>query len=64
MRAASRSTPPRVSSRSPATAEVVVSETTQDLLEGSGLAFEDAGAHELKGISGARRLYRVTAPAA
>ena len=43
--------------------EVVVSETTKDLLEGSGLVVEDAGAHELKGISGARRLYRVTAPA-
>ena len=51
-RGASRSTPRRVSSRSPATDEVVVSETTQDLVEGSGLAFEDAGAHELKGISG------------
>ena len=62
-RAASRSTPPRVSSRSPATPRCVVSETTKDLLEGSGLAVEDAGAHELKGISGARRLYRVTAPA-
>ena len=44
--------------------EVVVSETTKDLLEGSGLLVEDAGTHELKGISGARRLYRVTAPAA
>jgi class 3 adenylate cyclase len=43
--------------------EVVVSETTKDLLEGSGLVVEDAGEHELKGISGARRLYRVTAPA-
>ena len=32
--------------------EVVVSETTKDLLEGSGLVVEDAGAHELKGISG------------
>jgi class 3 adenylate cyclase len=44
--------------------EVVVSETTKDLLEGSGLVVEDAGAHELKGISGARRLYRVTPPEA
>ena len=44
--------------------EVLVSETTKDLLEGSGLVVQDAGAHELKGISGPRRLYRVTAPAA
>ena len=44
------------------TDEVLVSETTRDLVEGSGLAFEDAGAHELKGLSGARRLYRVTPP--
>ena len=39
--------------------EVVVSSTTRDLLEGSGLQFEDAGSHELKGLSGARSLYRV-----
>jgi class 3 adenylate cyclase len=42
--------------------EVLVSETTRDLIEGSGLVLEDAGAHELKGIAGARRLYRVTPP--
>ena len=40
--------------------EVVVSEATRALLEGSGIALEDAGIHELKGISGERRLYRVT----
>jgi class 3 adenylate cyclase len=39
--------------------EVVVSSTTHDLLEGSGLSFEDAGTHELKGLSGARVLYRL-----
>ena len=39
--------------------EVVVSETTRDLLEGSGLAFEDAGLHSLKGLSGRRRLFRL-----
>jgi class 3 adenylate cyclase len=39
--------------------EVIVSGTTHDLLEGSGLRFEDAGAFELKGLSGARTLYRV-----
>ena len=32
--------------------EVLVSGTTRELLEGSGLAFEDRGSHELKGISG------------
>lgn len=39
--------------------EVLVSQTTHDLVEGSGLEFEDRGAHELKGIDGARRLYAV-----
>jgi len=38
--------------------EVVVSDTTFGLLEGSGLALEDAGRHELKGLSGERQLYR------
>jgi class 3 adenylate cyclase len=39
--------------------EVLVSETTHSLLEGSGLAFEDAGEHSLKGLSGQRRLFRL-----
>lgn len=39
--------------------EVLVTQTTRDLVEGSGLAFEDRGEHELKGIEGLRRLYRV-----
>ena len=39
--------------------EVMVSQTTHDLVEGSGLDFEDRGAHELKGIDRARRLYAV-----
>ena len=43
--------------------EVLVSSTTRDLLEGSGLIFEDAGSHDLKGLSGSRSLYRVAAPA-
>jgi class 3 adenylate cyclase len=43
--------------------EVFVSSTTRDLLEGSGLIVEDAGSHDLKGLSGSRTLYRVTAPA-
>jgi class 3 adenylate cyclase len=39
--------------------EVVVSSTTRDLLEGSGLVLEDAGSHEFKGLSGARSVYRL-----
>ena len=41
------------------TGEVLVSSTTRDLLEGSGITFEDAGMHELKGLSGARALSRL-----
>jgi class 3 adenylate cyclase len=37
--------------------EVLVSGTVKDLVAGSGLAFEDRGAHELKGIPGEWRLY-------
>jgi class 3 adenylate cyclase len=40
--------------------EVVVSDTTKGLLEGSGLSFEDAGLHSLKGLSGQRQLFRLT----
>lgn len=43
--------------------EVLVSSTTKDLLEGSGLILEDAGAHELKGLAGERRLFKVVVPA-
>ena len=32
----------------------------EDLVAGSGLAFEDAGEHELKGVPDRWRLYRVT----
>jgi class 3 adenylate cyclase len=39
--------------------EVLVSQTVKDLTAGSGLVFEDAGEHELKGIPEAWRLYRV-----
>ena len=39
--------------------EVVVSGPTRDLAEGSGLTFEDAGRHALKGLSGERQVYRV-----
>jgi class 3 adenylate cyclase/dienelactone hydrolase len=37
--------------------EVLVTQTTHDLVEGSGLSFDDRGLHELKGIEGPRRLY-------
>ena len=37
--------------------EVLVSGTTRDLLDGSGLAFESRGEHELKGLSGARPVF-------
>ena len=44
--------------------EVLVSSTVKDLTAGSGLAYEDAGEHELKGIPGAWHVYRVALPAA
>ncbi|HVM17456.1 MAG TPA: adenylate/guanylate cyclase domain-containing protein [Gaiellaceae bacterium] len=44
--------------------EVLVSATTDSLLEGAGIALEDAGEHELKGLTGRRRLYRVRGGAA
>jgi class 3 adenylate cyclase len=40
--------------------EVLVSQTVKDLVAGSGLVFEDAGEHELKGVPDRWRLYRVT----
>jgi class 3 adenylate cyclase len=39
--------------------EVRVSQTVKDLTAGSGLSFEDAGEHELKGIPDRWHLYRV-----
>ena len=48
----------RVGARAGA-AEVLVSQTIKDLTAGSGLAFEDAGEHELKGVPDRWRLYRV-----
>jgi class 3 adenylate cyclase len=38
--------------------EVLVTQTVKDLVAGSGLTFEDAGEHELKGVPGRWRLYR------
>jgi class 3 adenylate cyclase len=37
--------------------EVLVSSTTRDLLDGSGIALVSRGDHELKGLSGARTVY-------
>jgi len=39
--------------------EVLASSTVRDLVAGSGLAFDDLGAHALKGVSGDWRLFRV-----
>ena len=41
--------------------EVLVSRTVKDLTAGSGLALQDAGEHELKGVPDRWRLYRVAA---
>lgn len=40
--------------------EVLVSQTTRDLVEGSGIGFADRGEHELKGIEGPRRVFAAT----
>ena len=42
-----------------APSEVRVSQTVKDLVAGSGLTFNDAGEHELKGVPGRWRLYIV-----
>jgi pimeloyl-ACP methyl ester carboxylesterase len=39
--------------------EILVSSTVRDLVAGSGLAFSDRGAHELKGIEGTRQVLAV-----
>jgi class 3 adenylate cyclase/pimeloyl-ACP methyl ester carboxylesterase len=40
--------------------EVLVSQTVKDLLAGTGLALDDRGEHELKGVPGTWRLYAAT----
>jgi pimeloyl-ACP methyl ester carboxylesterase/class 3 adenylate cyclase len=40
--------------------QIFVSQTVKDLTAGSGLVFEDAGEHELKGVPDRWHLYRVT----
>jgi hypothetical protein len=44
--------------------EVLVSQTVKDLVAGSGLAFEERGTAELKGVPGEWRLYAVADAAA
>jgi class 3 adenylate cyclase len=39
--------------------EVLVSDASVALLEGSSLELEDAGEHDLRGLPGRRRLYRL-----
>jgi class 3 adenylate cyclase len=39
--------------------DVLVSSTLRDLVIGSGLEFEDRGAHQLKGVPGEWRLFAV-----
>ncbi len=43
------------------TGEVLVSSTVRDLVAGSGIDFEERGAHELKGVPVEWRLYAVSA---
>lgn len=40
--------------------EILVSRSIHDAVEGAGLGFEDRGVHDLKGVPGDRRLFRVT----
>jgi class 3 adenylate cyclase len=40
--------------------EVLVSSTVKDIVAGSGLTFEDAGEHELKGVPERWHLYKAT----
>ena len=44
--------------------EILVSQTVRDLTAGSGLAFEDLGDRELKGVPGSWRINRVVAETA
>jgi class 3 adenylate cyclase len=42
--------------------EIFVSSTVKDLVAGSGIPFEDRGAHQLKGVPGEWRVFAVSAP--
>jgi len=48
----------RIAARATAN-EILVSSTVKDLVAGSGLVFDDAGEHELKGVPDRWHLYRV-----
>jgi class 3 adenylate cyclase len=50
----------RIAARADA-GEVLVSATVKDLVAGSGLEFEDRGAHELKGVPGEWRIFAAVA---
>jgi len=39
--------------------EILLSATVIEIIEGSGMTFDDAGIHELKGLPGKRQLYRL-----
>jgi class 3 adenylate cyclase len=39
--------------------EVLVSSAVKDLVVGSGIEFQDRGEHDLKGVPGSWRLFRV-----
>jgi class 3 adenylate cyclase len=39
--------------------DIMISRTVKDLVSGSGIKFDDAGEHSLKGIEEKWRLYRV-----
>ena len=41
--------------------EVLVSSTVKDLVAGSGIAFDDRGEHQLKGVPGSWRVFAVAA---
>jgi class 3 adenylate cyclase len=45
-----------------AAGQVLVSQTVKDLVAGSGIIFDDQGAHRLKGVPGEWRLYSVVSP--
>ena len=43
--------------------EVMLSTATRELLDDPGITLADAGMHELKGLTGARQVYRLSLPA-
>jgi hypothetical protein len=45
-----------------AVGQILVSRTVRDLVVGSGVALQDRGAHQLKGVEGTWQLFAVTRP--